>query len=234
MNELLGAIDFQFFHAIRDFPTCTRFREGHVNVLKAYNITNITTNNDNWMANPGAYGIVALERESQNVVGGIRIHLSSPQHSLPVEQAIGKMDPRIHSLVEHMREEGPVAELCALWNDRMVAGWGISLLLTRAGIAISGLIGVKTLMGICADYTLPMFQRVGFVVNNQLGTEGTFPYPNQDYLARVLGILNAETLDTALEEDRIRMMDIRTNPNQRFLEETSKGIVDANYALWTS
>jgi hypothetical protein len=79
------------------------------------------------------------------------------------------------------------------------------------------------MLGICADYTLEMFRRVGFVVNNSLGNEGTFIYPNENYVARVLGILNSSNLLTAQEYDRERMLFIRNNPNSTAIELGSKG-----------
>ena len=87
------------------------------------------------------------------------------------------------------------------------------------------------MMGICAEYTLNMFQRVGFVVNNDLGDSGLFAYPNDSYIARVLGILDAQSLDTANPLDRDRMESLRTDPKQRMVEESKYGQVHAYYNL---
>lgn len=129
---------------------------------------------------------------------------------------------------------GGAGELCALWNAKSIAGMGISILLTRAGIAVTNQLDIKTLVGICADYTLKMFQQVGFVVDNTLGTNGEFPYPNPSYTARVLGIMNASSLESAAEYDKKRMSSLRNNPVQSFVEQEVNTEVKINYNLWIS
>ena len=142
------------------------------------------------------------------------------------------MDPNIHNIVNSYIDEG-VGELCALWNAKEVAGLGLSLLLTRAGISMVNQVNCKTLMGICADYTMKMFRKVGFVVDSSLGENGEFVYPNKNYVARVLGILNASDLSTAEEIDQQRMESLRNDPGQRFTESGPDGIeIDINYSLF--
>lgn len=228
---MIEKINFRAFRAINDYNSCIKFRDGHVAVLKDYGITNITTNNDEWMHNPNIYCVVAQNPESGEIEGGIRIQISDNKNMLPVEKAIGKMDARIHDIVSELRFRGGVGELCALWNSKKVAGLGLSILLTRAGISAINQLSFNTLMGICADYTLKMFQQVGFVVDNSLGLGGEFPYPNENYIARVLGIMNAATLETAAEYDKKRMTDLRENPIQITIEKGSKSEIEIDYNL---
>jgi hypothetical protein len=214
-------ITFKAFHAVASQDICKEFSDAHVQVLKDYGITNITSNNHEWMSLKCVYGIAAYN-EAGLIIGGIRLQMSDGVNYLPVEKAIGKMDPKIHEIVHGFLNDG-VGELNALWNAKEAAGIGLSLLLTRAGIAMSNQINCSIMLGICADYTLEMFRRVGFVVNNSLGNEGTFIYPNENYVARVLGILNSSNLLTAQEYDRERMLFIRNNPNSTAIELGSKG-----------
>lgn len=223
---------FIAFRAIHEPELCERFKEGHRNVLLDYGIANITTNTNEWNKNPNMYCIVAINLEDQRVVGGIRIQISDVDNYLPVETAIGKMDARIHNIVSNFRNNGGVGELCALWNAKSVSGIGISILLTRAGISVTNQLSIKTLMGICADYTLKMFQQVGFVVENNLGNNGEFPYPNPNYTARVLGIMNAASLETAAAYDKERMSALRESPIQVCLEkEKAEVTVDYNLVI---
>lgn len=222
---------FRAFRAINDLDACLKFKEGHISVLKDYGITNITTNNDEWMQNPNMYCIVALSADGTETLGGIRIQVSDENNLLPVEKAIGKMDDRIYNIVKDFRDDGGVGELCALWNAKKVAGVGISILLTRAGISVANQVDIRTLVGICADYTLKMFQQVGFVVDYSLGDKGEFPYPNPTYKARVLGIMNASSLETAAEYDKVRMTSIRLNPEQSFIEQGTKEEIEIEYKL---
>jgi hypothetical protein len=204
-------IRFKAFHAVASPEICQEFSDAHVQVLRDYGITNITSNNQEWMTLDCVYGIAAYNEQGK-IIGGIRLQMSDGIHHLPVEKAIGKMDPKIHDIVHGFLHDG-VGELNALWNAKEAAGMGLSLLLTRAGIAMSNQVNCSIMLGICADYTLDMFRRVGFVVNNNLGNEGTFVYPNENYVARVLGILNSSNLLTAQDYDRERMLFIRNNPN---------------------
>ena len=158
-------IKLHAFGAAKDRASCEDFLSGHQKVLKDYGIENITTNSESWFDNPNVYGVLAVDQQTGEIVGGIRVHKADGAHLLPVEEAVGDLDPAVHEIVERYTEDG-VGELCALWNSRSVAKIGISTLLTRAGISIINQLDFRILMGICADYTLPMFTRVGFVVDN--------------------------------------------------------------------
>ena len=228
MNDKLA---FRAFRAINEPETCQIYLEGHVNVLKDYGITNVTSNNNEWMHNPNIYCVVAESLPNNEIVGGIRIQLSDENNLLPVEKAIGEMDPRIFDIVKDYRNNGGVGELSGLWNAKKVSGIGLSLLLTRASISTANQLNFTTMIGICAEYTLSMFRRVGFVVNNNLGLQGEFPYPNANYIARVLGIMNASTLETAEEIDKMRMRSLRENPVQTTLEQGAKDPIEIEYNL---
>ncbi len=222
------------FRAIDEYETCLKYKENHVNVLKDYGITNVTSSNDEWIRNPNMYCVIAETGSENEMVGGIRIQVSDLEHLLPVETAIGKLDNRIHQIVENYRVEGGVGELCGLWNAKKIAGFGVSVLLVRAGISITNQLKFKTLVGICAEYSLQMFQNVGFVINKSLGKDGNFPYPNDTYKANVVGILNAETLNTACYYDKVRMNSLRKNPRQTFIEKGPKKEMEINYNLVVS
>jgi hypothetical protein len=221
---------FKVFHALSNPEICAVYLNGHVKVLKDYGITNITSNNNDWMNWDCVYGVYA-EDTNGTMVGGIRVQRADMIHPLPVENAVGKMDPNIHNVVNSYIKEG-VCELCALWNAKEVAGLGLSLLLVRAGISITNQINCQTMIGICADYTMEMFRRVGFVVEESLGDKGKFIYPNENYIARVVGIINAEDLTTADKTDREHMLILRENPIQQRKEMGPKKTIEIEYSLF--
>lgn len=219
------------FRAIDEPSLCELFLEGHGNVLKDYGVTNITSNTQKWMFNPSVYVVVAMDETSTQVLGGIRIHLADGIEMLPVEKAIGKIDPNIHIIVSSYQDEG-VGELCALWNAKQIAGLGISMLLTYAGISMTNQMSCKTLMGIGSDHTMEMFAKVGFTVDRSLGKNGDFVYPNENYIARVLGILNSKDLSTAEDYSREKMLNLRNHPMQECVEKTPKNSsIDVIYQL---
>ena len=224
-------LKFRAYKAVNELDTCLNFIEEHRNVLRDYNISNITTNTEEWMYNPNVYCVIAQLHENDKIVGGLRIQISDDKNLLPVELAIGKMDTKIHDIVKTFRDNGGVAELCALWNAKAVAGAGVSTLLVRAGIAATNQMEINTLMCICADYTLNMFQNVGFIIDNSLGMNGGFPYPNASYTARVLGIMNPHVLDQANASDKLRMESLRQQPVQNFIEKGNGRDIEIEYNL---
>ncbi|MEO8760122.1 MAG: hypothetical protein ABI388_03350 [Bacteroidia bacterium] len=218
------------FRAIDEVETCVEYIKGHIQVLKDYGIENVTSNNDTWTKNPNMYCFIARD-ESGELVGGIRIQVADGIFPLPVENAIGKMDAGIHLLVKKYANNGGVGELCGLWNSKKVKGIGISIVLIRAALSIINQLKFHTVTGICAEYSLEMFQNVGFVINTDLGNSGKFIYPNENYIARVVGILNGTTLETALLYDRERMLSLRKEPIQKHTEKGLKGDFLVNYNL---
>jgi hypothetical protein len=176
------------------------------------------------------YCFIATD-DSGEMIGGIRIQVADGIHSLPVEDAVGKMDPAIYDLVRDYANNGGVGELCGLWNSNKVKGIGVSVILVRAAISAINQLKFETLTGICAGYSLRMFQSVGFVINNNLGNNGDFIYPNENYLAHVVGILNGSTLSTATAYDKERMLTLRELPIQKRLEKGPKGELIVNYNL---
>lgn len=223
-------LTFKAFRAVNEPEICAEFKQEHSQVLRDYGITNITTNTETWRDNPNIYCVVARQMPGNKIVGGVRIEISTEKTFLPVELAVGKMDRKIYSLVKNLREQGGVGELSALWNAKAVAGMGVSTLLARAIIAASSQMPVNTLLCICAEYTLQLFKNVGFEANNSLGEKGVFPYPNSTYTARILSI-KPHTLDCANEQDKERILSLRTNPVQTFKEKGVAGEIEAEYDL---
>lgn len=112
--------------------------------------------------------------------------MKSDEYPLPLEDAIGKLDPKIYQVVSEYNKEG-TAELCGLWNSREVAGMGIgSTLLVRACLARAGLVlanqlQINSLFALCASYTLRMALGTGFEVEESVGDNGKFPYPKKRF-----------------------------------------------------
>ena len=233
MNNGLKCNSFNIwaFRAIDEVDLCKEYIKGHIKVLTDYGITNITSNNNLWVENPNMYGVVLTDSETNELLGGIRVQISDEIFPLPVETAIGKMDNKIYSIVKSYRFDGGVGELCGLWNSKKISGYGTSILLIRAGISITEQLKIKTLVGICAQYSLKMFQNVGFVIDKGLGNMGDFPYPNDTYIANVVGILNSDTLSTSNPLDKSRIISIRNEPCQTFRENGPKGDININYNL---
>ncbi|HEV7230190.1 MAG TPA: GNAT family N-acetyltransferase [Bacteroidia bacterium] len=222
-------IKIRAFRPLDESELCLEYIDGHRRVLEDYGIINITSYNKDWITNPFVFGVYA--EQDGVMVGAIRIQIADGIHPLPVEAAVGKMDPKVYDLVTKHRLDGGTGELCGLWNAKSVAGRGISILLVRAAISIINQLEFRTLLGICGPYSLDMFTRVGFVIDKTLGNKGDFIYPTPEYIAYVLGIMDARTLSTSLPFDRDRMLLLRSQPKQTLIETGPKGDLEVHYEL---
>jgi len=211
------------FRAVDEPDLCDKYIVGHIKVLTDFGVTNITSNNNTWRFNPHVYCLGLINPKTQELLGGIRIQLADGVNPLPVEDAIGYMDNTVYDMVKSYANNGGVGELSGLWVDNKLKGLGMGPYLVRASIASSNQLNFKTMTGICAKYSLQMFNNVGFVIDYSFGSNGGFPYPNDKYITHVVGILNAISLRSAADYDKEIMFTLREEePHTRV--ENDKGI----------
>ncbi|PCJ26329.1 MAG: hypothetical protein COA97_05980 [Flavobacteriales bacterium] len=230
MNSIEHQYKIFAFRAIDEPELCKQYIEGHIKVLTDYGIANITSNNNSWVTNPNIY-CLGLWSESKELLGGIRIQLADGKNLLPIEEAIGYMENDIYNIVKTYALNGGIGELSGLWIDNRLRGLGIGWYMVRAAIASSSQLNFKTMIGICGDVTLTMFNNVGFVVDKSIGDNGQFYYPNEDLIAHVVGILNAITLESAIEYDKDIMVSLRKDSQQQRIENDTDTEVCINYNL---
>jgi hypothetical protein len=214
-------IHLRAFRAIDEYESCLAFAEGHRRVLEGFDLGNITTNNIDWATDPHVYVVVAYHRDTHEILGGIRVHITDGSVALPVENAVYHFDPAIRTMVETYSLNGGTSELCGLWNSRSLApNLGITINLVVAGMALCSQLPVTSIFTIVASYTLKIALRMGFRIERTLGNDGEFVYPNSNYIARVLS-MNPQTLDHTYEIFKSKILDLRANPCLTRLEEVS-------------
>lgn len=224
------------FRAISDKESSLKFAEGHSRVLTSIGIKKVSSAEPDWISNPGAYCIIVESVDGGKVYGGARIQLKSDAYPLPLEEAIGKLDPKIHYVVAEYNKKG-TAELCGLWNSREVAGMGVgSILLGRACVARAGLVladqlQLGSLFALCASYTLKMALGTGFVVQRSVGDNGKFAYPKKDFIAVATVHKNLSDLSTANLLEKEAITSLRNKPYQEREEKGPKGISTVIYDL---
>jgi hypothetical protein len=175
----MRVFNIRAFRAIEDEQSCKEYIKGHKKVLEDYGVTMITSGKPNWISDPSVYCVVAETVEDKKMVGGVRCHISDGKNPLPMEEALGGLDEGIYLLVNSYQHNG-VGELCGLWNDKACSNVGLGIALTRAGISITNQLNFKILMGICAAFTMKMFNQVGFRINNSMKIKGEYPYPTKE------------------------------------------------------
>lgn len=230
MSEVLQRFSIRAFRAVDEPELCEEYIKGHVKVLTDFGIANITSNNNEWTKHPHIY-CLGLRSEAGELLSGIRIQLADGNFPLPIEIAIGKMDNKIYTLVDEYAKNGGIGELSGLWVDNRLRGLSIGWYMVRAAIASSIQLNFKTMIGICGNVTLKMFNSVGFVVEEELGNNGQFLYPNDELIAHAVGILDAISLEHAFEYDKNIMQQLRSKYIQKRIEKDSKTHIQVDYNL---
>jgi hypothetical protein len=211
------------FRAVNDIEACQKYVEGHSKVLRIYGITMITSAKVKWFDDPNTYVILVGSENGDKLYGGARVQVASDEYPLPIEDALTKFDPNIHRLVKDLRPKG-TAELCGLWNSREVAGLGVgSIYLGRVGVALGTQLNISTLYALCAPATVKNCLRVGFLVDEKLGDQGTFYYPKEGLVATAVLLHDVAALSTAEPEEREKIFDLRQTPVQQKLDLSPRG-----------
>jgi hypothetical protein len=219
------------FRAIDDPASCELFVEGHKRVLTSIGVEKVTSSNNEWMNNPAAFVMIVESLDKKYIYGGARIHVAGGSEPLPIEEATGHMDPKIYDLVWQFARKG-TGEGCGLWNSREIAGYGIgSIFLTRVGVAMSTQIGLDSLFGLCAPYTVKMAQSVGYEIEESVGNKGTFYYPKLDLVATALILRDLKDLSAADEENKEAIMSLRNNLQCVRIEELRRKKIEIHYDI---
>jgi hypothetical protein len=231
LNKERPEVRLRAFRAVDDPEACELFFEGHARVLTNIGVKQVTSSNNGWMSNPGSYVLIVESLNGEKVYGGARVHVAGGSEPLPLEQATYALDPRIRDIIGEHAGNG-TGEICGLWNSREIAGYGIgSIFLFRAAIAVCIQIGLTSLFGLCAPYTLPMAKNAGFTVLDSIGNHGTFYYPKLDLLATAVYMNDVAGLGNADEQDRTAILKLRRNLNVVLLEELRNKQMTIHYDL---
>lgn len=222
---------FKAFRAIDDPTSCLRFIEGHANVLKEYGVTKVTSSNNFWMYNPNVYVVAVEDIRTGLMVSGVRIHIANEDFPLPIEEAVRAIDKRIFDVVDIYRENG-VGEVCAMWNSRSIAGYGIgSMFLSRTAIAIAEQLKIETLLALCSEVTIQPTLDKGFQVEESIGKKGRLRYPNIDFISTCAVLRDVKNIPLALPEEKRFIFDLRKNFDSIRTENTPKGKIEIRYDL---
>ena len=92
-------------------------------------------------------------------------------------------------------------------------------------------IGLDSLFGLCAPYTVKMAQSVGYEIEHGIGNNGTFYYPKLDLVATVLILRDLENLSAADEENKTAIMSLRENLKGVRIEELRNKKIEIHYDI---
>ena len=176
------------FRAVEDPETSDRFLRGHRRALAARGVRQVSSAKAGWTENPSVYAIVLECASTGRVLGGARVHLADGVHHLPVEEAVGPVDARIHDAVRDSMRFG-AAELCGVWKtaaDREGRLRGAVRSMALAQLALARGLGVRRGWGFAPEHTLAFWCSLGFRVDPSFGDGGAFAYPDDRFVSRVV------------------------------------------------
>lgn len=232
----INEVKIRIYKATDNKTACNRFSEGHANVLKSYNIKKVTSSSTAWHEDSDVYIIMVESKSGDIIYGGARFHLKNKKFLLPVEEAIGELDPKIFALI-NQHPTYKTAEMCGLWNQREMSGKGLSVILTRVSVAKAAIffaekLDLDSIFIFCAPWTVNMVLRAGFTIEESLGDKGRFNYPTPDLIATVCTVKDIKTLRNADKTERDIIFDLRKNPKQKKTESDPKGgLIEVEYDL---
>jgi hypothetical protein len=215
---MITEVRIRAFRAIDDPETCATFIEGHKKILENHGIDKVTSSNNEWVNNPAVFVLVVEEASDGRMFGGARIHAADGVHALPIEGAVGELDPNIRQMVKTLGVNG-TGEICGLWNSKEVAGLGIGAIFSsRAAVAIGTQLGLSSVFSLSSPVTVRFSEFQGGNVVTTLGNNGTFYYPKLNLLATVCCIADIVNLPLCNPVERERIMDLRLRPEQSAFE----------------
>lgn len=222
--------EIKAYRAIDHPEICGEFELGQRKILESYGLTDMSTLKPIWIQNPNVWMIVANEVGSDEIVGGVRVHVHAPEWPLPLQDALSMFE---ESIDDYIGDFSPrkLGETSGLWNARSVYGRGLSPLLARCAVIVGGLLGCERFFSIVSHYTLDLAVSLGFVHEIVSDGQGWYPYPTEKFKTYLTVIRDMDKLNCATPEQRKRILDVRENPLQQVVEHSQKKHLNISYNL---
>ena len=190
---------------------CARSAIVHAQVLRKYDIGNITSAKSGWWHNGNTYVLLVQDAVTQEHLGGIRMQRWGNGLPLPIESALGSVDSRVHAWIASFASMG-VGELCGLWCSPKLKGFGLGRVFTRMGLSLAAQLELDTILGLCNRSNVAANVALGFVPDAALACGGMFEYPRPGVLTQVLRLRGAQRLMGATVDNRAAINAYREAP----------------------
>jgi hypothetical protein len=190
------------FYSSNDLEASMRFVEGHAEVLGEYGIKNLNTSTPSW-------------------VGDSKVIVVTVTNTVPLIDALQEIEPSIRTILSRNLPH-PTAEVCGLWNSKKIFGKGLSALLCICSVVIARRIKLHDFYCFSAPYTEKMIKTNGLIDLKEVGDEGKFNYPTEEFISKVLYHPSIYTLELAETFNKERIQSLTTNPLQTILEKSPR------------
>lgn len=224
-------ITIRAFRAVDDPIACKEFARQHALVLEAIGVASVVKPDEDWQSDPDTIVFVA-EHDELGMVGGFRLQRDKEGRPLPMQRALGELDPQVATVLAELRTRGN-AEMTALWNAHRFAGRGVPMLLMSAIVATANQLTLGSLTILVAEYMGTYAQRNG-CIRMPVGDEGEFVYPIEEIRSYAMMISDLGVLSNAHLEDRRRILSLRMRPEQVRTETPKSVPLEVHYRLLLS
>ena len=220
------------FRAVYNPEACNRFLEGHKTVLLNHGVKNVVSALPEWMEDDHVWVVLVESPDGSRAYGGARVHKRSDTNRLPIQDAVGYLDPKIDDFILDNTEDG-IGEICGLWNSIEVAGMGVgSVYLIRAGLSLADQLNIKGMFALCSPYTYKMAASFGFFPLREIGNGGKFPYPTERLVATVTFQEDTANMTGSSIDEKNIIQDLRNQPVKQKIETARNGLsVEVIYQL---
>lgn len=199
-----------------DHPRWSReFVAGHKQVLLDYGVKYVFSSRDYWLQDDKTLVCIALD--GGKIVGGTRLEQMIPNRNLPIEESIHRLDENISTTVSRYYVNG-TSELCGLWMNQNYRGSNLSLVMSRYLISQAHQLSIESIFCLSASYTFWIVENLGFEIVKDLGNEGMFNYPTDEYRTGVWLLSNLQKIGKTDCPSKDVLALFKENPTQQRLE----------------
>lgn len=200
-----------------DHPEIARqFAIEQQQVLKLFGVNGVTSASQAWQQDANTYMFIAEDLSTGELVAGMRLDMQTDEKQIPMAQALHGVSTEFIDVVNTLKPLG-LAEGCGWWVKTGYGGLGLPGILLRAGVSVSPQLGINYIVGFPHQHTKPIMSRYGFIAMDVIGDNGSFMYPDERYRSTVVE-LNTHTLHTTPREERMRIVNLRNNPQLQTME----------------
>ena len=226
MGSVSRKLTIRTFEAVNDMAACLDFSEGYAQVLTEQGISNAYINSHRWVTTLGIYGVLA--EHQGKVVGGIMLWLPIQEKRFPFEDVIGTPKKGTKNKLEVNTEDS--AELFALWHSNSVAGWGLSYVLLKAGLALASKLNIQKTYYLVVDYNMRLSDKLGFETEKKDGMPVHFTL-NAASISTKVYLCYYTTQDKVAEREKAAIKELAESNHVTKLESVLNGTLEIEYFI---
>ena len=206
--------------AVDDTDLCVRFQNLQSNVFYSrFGTKEFSSLKIDWSQNENVYVFYATRIDSDEILGGFRVHISDKAHALPVEVGIGSDDERIYDIVDDLAKTG-CAEICALWMSKEGFSYGLEAIdLLRGAIYLCHKKNIENVLSLVGPTSINFVEFYGAEIFTKIGNKGAFHYPNENFEFYVSNVKISVVRDLVDNSEKEILTELYDNPYCKFVSE---------------